>query len=84
MSNSFGMGYIVNYNNELFPSSVRGLSLGLALFIGRLLMSTFPYVSLLTDKLSIHRLAPAIPFSLLALVFSCFLPETFDPKKVLS
>ena len=76
MCNSFAMGYIVNYNSELFPVSVRGFSLGISLFIGRLLMSMFPFVNSLLDKYDFHRLSPAIPSTLLTLVFALTLPET--------
>ena len=76
MCNSFAMGYIVNYNSELFPVSVRGFSLGLSLFIGRLLMSIFPFMNSLLDSYNLHRLSPIILSSFVTLLLSFTLPET--------
>jgi hypothetical protein len=70
------MGYLINYNNELFPVSVRGFSLGSALFMGRMLMSVFPFMNSMLDAADLHRLTPVVFSSLATLIISLTLPET--------
>ena len=82
MCNSFAMGYLMNYNNELFPSSVRGFSLGLSLFLGRMLMATFPFINGFLDKHDFHRLSPSIPFCIVCLLFCFVLPETLKISEI--
>lgn len=77
MCNSFAIGFIVNYNSELFPASIRGFTLGLALFMGRLLMSVFPFMNSLLDSFDLHRLTCLIPFTFVTMMLCYKLPETF-------
>ena len=78
MNNSFAYGYIINYNSEIFPVYVRGFTLGISLFIGRLLMSVFPFVNNLIDVLKIHRLSPVLPFTFVTFLLCFALPETYN------
>lgn len=75
---SFGFAYCYLYSVELFPSNVRGFTMGVLIFFINLSSSAIPYLGLLTDHLGLHFLTCLLPFSLLALVASCFLPETHN------
>lgn len=78
MFGAFGFSYCFLYNVELFPSHVRGFSLGLITFFFNLISSAIPFFGVLTEKLGVHFITCLMPFSLLAFVASKYLPETLN------
>ena len=75
---SYTVGYIYTYNTELFPSTVRGFSVGLFTFVANASSSMIPFIGQATDSLKIHFLSSFLPFSLLAFGGSFLLPETLN------
>lgn len=68
---------MLNYIAELFPSSVRGLASGLIVCIARMSNCLAPVIESISDNTGIHPLAiSAIP-SILGVIGTCALPETF-------
>lgn len=80
LCNTFALGYLIYYNNELFPVSIRGFTLGLSFFVGRMLLGFFPFMNTFLDNHDLHRLTGLIPLSLVALLFALKLPETLVVK----
>ena len=73
---AFGLAYCFLYAVELFPSHVRGFTMAVLIFFINLSTSVIPYLGVFTDRLGLHFLSCLLPFSLLSLVASSFLPET--------
>lgn len=73
---SYIPGYIYIYNTELFPSNVRGFSVGVFTFFGTTIASLIPFIGVLTDKMGVHFLSGFVPFALLTFIGCFFLPET--------
>lgn len=75
---SYISGYIYIYNTELFPSNVRGFSVGVFTFFGTTIASLIPLIGVATDKLGVHFLSGFVPFAMCTFIFSFFLPETLN------
>ena len=73
---AFGYAYCFLYNVELFPSHVRGFTIGVLAFLFNMGSTAIPYLGILTDWLGLHFLSCLAPFGLMGLVASCYLPET--------
>lgn len=67
---------IFNYCSELFPTKIRGLTLGICVFFGRVMIIFAFYLQILTDYFQIHPMIGTIFGSLLIMPISLFMPET--------
>lgn len=71
-------GLIFNYVSELFPTKIRGMTLGICVFFGRF-MVVFALISQnLTDYFEINPMIGTIFGSLLVLPITLCLPETLN------
>ena len=69
---------IFNYCSELFPTKIRGLTLGICIFFGRLMIVFAFYVQRLTDHFQIHPMIGTIFGSIVVMPISLFMPETLN------
>ena len=69
---------INNYLTELFPSKIRGLSVGLIVTISRLCNCAAPFIEFLSEFFDIHPLFISSLPSILAIFASKNLPETLN------
>ena len=67
---------IFNYCSELFPTKIRGLTLGLCVFFGRAMIVLAFYLQIMTDYFQIHPMIGTIFGSLIVIPISLFMPET--------
>ena len=72
------MAYIFLYNVELFPSNVRGFTMGIMIFLFNMISTSIPFMGILTDKLHLHFMTCLLPYGLIAFIGSFKLPETFN------
>lgn len=78
MFGAFGFSYCFLYNVELFPSHVRGFTVAVMFVLANMGCAAIPYFGVLADRLGLHFLTCLLPFAVLGLLASCFLPETVD------
>ena len=77
---SFSLGVVYLWLSEIFPTKIRGLAMGMCIFIGRLSFMFCPYIGAYCIKLKIH---PLSFHSLIGIVFFwnlIKLPETLNQK----
>ena len=67
---------IFNYCSELFPTKIRGLTLGICVFFGRMMIICAFYLQTLTDYFQIHPMVGTIFGSIIVLPISLIMPET--------
>ena len=73
---SIGYGYLFIYNSEIYPTKIRGLTMGLSLFIGRIFGAFTTYVMDIEESLHIHPLVFASLLCIIIIPFLPFMPET--------
>jgi MFS family permease len=69
---------IFNYCSELFPTKIRGLTLGICVFFGRVMIIFAFYLQLMTDYFQIHPMIGTIFGCLIVMPISLFMPETVE------
>jgi len=67
---------IFNYCSELFPTKIRGLTLGMCVFFGRFMVLFTFYLQMITDHFQIHPMIGTIFGCILVMPISLFMPET--------
>ena len=77
---SFSM--INNYISELFPSKIRGLSLGIIVTISRLCNCAAPFIEFLAETFDVHPLFVSSLPSFIAIIASRKLPETLNKNLI--
>lgn len=73
-------GHIYVYASELFPSSVRGFSVGLFTIVANVVASFVPYFGLLARRLGVHFLSLFVPLCFCVFLASLPMPETMNRK----
>ena len=69
---------IFNYCAELFPTKIRGFTLGICVFFGRIMVIFAFYLQSLTDYFQVHPMIGTVFGCLLVLPISLFMPETVE------
>ena len=77
---SMNYSLVFTYGSELFPTKLRGLALGISVFIGRFLISLCSYLELFADYEDIHPMVTSAFGAVIALPFILILPETLNKK----
>jgi MFS family permease len=67
---------IFNYCSELFPTKIRGLTLGICVFFGRFMVVFTFYLQMLTDHFQIHPMIGTIFGCIVVMPISLIMPET--------
>ena len=71
---------VFTYGSELFPTKLRGLALGISVFVGRILISFCSYLESFADYEHIHPMVTSAFGAILALPCILILPETLNKK----
>lgn len=69
---------IFNYCSELFPTKMRGMTLGICVFVGRVMVIFSFFLQKLTDSFQIHPMIGTIVGALIAIPITLCLPETIN------
>ena len=77
---TYGYSYVFQYNSELFPSHVRGFTIGSATLVSNFVSAGVPFLGSLVEARGIHFVSILTPFALLAFVGAFILPETVNKK----
>ena len=73
----WGAAVIYNYGAELYPTHIRGFALAFGIVTARNMIVLASLFLFWSEKLGVHPLSFNIFSALLALPFTCLLPETF-------
>ena len=77
---SMNYSLVFTYGSELFPTKLRGLALGISVFVGRFLISFCSYLELFAEYENIHPMVTSGFGAILALPCILILPETLNKK----
>lgn len=80
LMNAVSFGLCFNYGAELFPTKIRGASIGLAVFIGRFAGSFVSYLDVFASHIDINPMFFTGVSSLFCIPFILALPETLHKK----
>lgn len=75
MANGSCMIYV--YISELFPSNIRGFTIGISILFGRISISLCSLLSFWGNRYDLHPLFFCVIFAIVAQIPVFFLPETF-------